>query len=456
MFDKKVLLTIFISFLIAVIISSITDFVNNDELFKAVFTYKTHTKNKYDFIVSGDSRTYVGVSPEIISDSLNLSGLNLSYASVGFSKLFLDKIEEKIDKDSENKTIILGITPSSFTKKASWNSHLRIEEKRKKEEVLETMYLSNIKNTFTATSPNEIWKIITSQERKEQIKEYHIKSGWIPCNIFYFDDAHSLYSYKKRFLKTEISQKVLDEFFLKLNEWKEKGIKVYAFQPPVSYNLSQLENSFTTFNWDSFIKKFISAGGEWINLKGHYHSYDGSHINKASAIKLSSEIAHQIKNNLTVKKYNPSIIINEINEIENIKFKYSHNFDDSLYLNKKILFQGKKVAVLDSTSEIQLCYFKNLGEIVTDSIRKIYIESKMYYSDPKASAKVICNITSETAQNAWFGRNILNSMPVNKWGNIIFEFKIPDRFKEEDKIKIFIKNTNNSKVYFDGFSIYMQ
>ena len=47
-------------------------------------------------------------------------------------------------------------------------------------------------------------------------------------------------------------------------------------------------------------------------------------------------------------------------------------------------------------------------------------------------------------------------MPVNKWGNIIFEFKIPDRFKEEDKIKIFIKNTNNSKVYFEGFTIYMQ
>lgn len=457
MFDKKVLLTIFISFIIAVLISFATDFINKDELYKALFTYKTHTNKKYDFIVCGDSRTYVGVSPKIISDSLELTGLNLSYASAGFTKILFDKIDEKLDSKSENKIIILGITPSSFTKMAVWNGHLRGEINRKKEEVLESMYLIEIKKLFASTNPNEIWKIITSQKRKSNTKEYHLKTGWIACKLNYFDDAHSLHFYKKRFLKTKIAPKAITMFYQKIREWKEKGIQVYAFEPPISYNLSQLENNHTTFNKIEFIENFIDAGGEWINLKIHFHSYDGSHINKKSALKLSSEIAHQIKNNLAIDKFDSLIIINDIHKIENLKFKYSHHFDDSLYLNKKaFVFQNKKVAVVDSTLDVQLCYFNNIENIIKDSIRKIYVESNLYYEDQEAAAKVICNFTRGTEQISWKARYILNSIATNKWGNIIFAFNVPKNLKKDDKIKIFIKNTSKSTIYIDGFTIYMQ
>ena len=115
-------------------------------------------------------------------------------------------------------------------------------------------------------------------------------------------DLGEAYSYKKRFLKTKILPKVITDFYQRVKEWREKGIKVYAFEPPISYNLSQLENNFTSFNWNEFVENFINAGGEWINLKGHFHTYDGSHINKESAIKLSSEVISTVGNKTIMER----------------------------------------------------------------------------------------------------------------------------------------------------------
>lgn len=105
---------------------------------------------------------------------------------------------------------------------------------------------------------------------------------------------------------------------------------------------------------------------------------------------------------------------------------------------------------------MQLCYFNNVENIVKDSIRKIYVESNLYYEDPEAAAKVVCNFTRGTEQISWKARYILNSIAPNKWGNIIFAFNVPKNLKKDDKIKIFIKNTSKSTIYIDGFTMYMQ
>jgi hypothetical protein len=91
--------------------------------------------------------------------------------------------------------------------------------------------------------------------------------------------------------------KLIDELCEQTQKWSQKGIMVLAFRPPVSEKMLELENELSGFDQRLFIEKFEECGGTWLNIKqSDYETYDGSHLNRDSAVKLSFEIARNIRN----------------------------------------------------------------------------------------------------------------------------------------------------------------
>ena len=61
--------------------------------------------------------------------------------------------------------------------------------------------------------------------------------------------------------------------------------------------MEKTENQYSKFDFEAFIKKFEQNGGKWILIKNRsdYFSYDGSHLDEKSALKLSTYLAKEIK-----------------------------------------------------------------------------------------------------------------------------------------------------------------
>jgi hypothetical protein len=84
--------------------------------------------------------------------------------------------------------------------------------------------------------------------------------------------------------------------------WNSRGIDVYAFRVPSSQAMVELENQMSGFDEAAFVEQFTSAGGIWFSIPLEpYHSFDGSHLTKQAALKLSADLATLIRKSLENK-----------------------------------------------------------------------------------------------------------------------------------------------------------
>ncbi|HNW52593.1 MAG TPA: hypothetical protein PKH79_16035, partial [Prolixibacteraceae bacterium] len=70
---------------------------------------------------------------------------------------------------------------------------------------------------------------------------------------------------------------------------------VVGFRPPVTVPMKMLEDTMGFYNETAISARFNEAGGHWIHLNStEYKTYDGSHLDLKSAMKLSEVLAHQV------------------------------------------------------------------------------------------------------------------------------------------------------------------
>lgn len=265
---------------------------------KRYWVYKTHSKKRYPIVFAGDSRTFRGISPKDFElEFPELRGVNLAYSSNGYHIEYLNFLEERLDMDSDDKVIALGITAHSFSKSGSGSNHFRYEKNvRKKEEIIQYMYFYNFSRIFAPYDLKEKFSS-TDQNNSPQnfIKGYHF-DGWMESYWEHPDTNYAISSYKVIFTDNQYNETTAGTFFRKVEEWTDKDIKVIAYHLPTSHGIMVLEDSLSGFVEDSFIRQFQSAGGIWIEVdRTKYQTFDGSHLDHLSAKQFSRDLANEIR-----------------------------------------------------------------------------------------------------------------------------------------------------------------
>lgn len=255
---------------------------------------KTHTNKKVDIVLMGDSRVYRGLSPQAMHSVLpSYDIFNLGYSSGGLNPTMYEEAEQRLDKSSPNG-IILGITPHSLTFSAGENEQYLQEKERPFAEILQRRHLNPHLAFFAPITPVQITQLIEPPSRI-YYQEFH-DDGWVASWTVSEDPSRALKSYRKTLQETEISEDLVKLLFKQTRKWKEKGIIVVGFRPPTTVEMEKLENTFTSFQEQNIAQKFEEAGGIWLSFPlERYHSYDGSHLHKESAIRLSRDLARAIK-----------------------------------------------------------------------------------------------------------------------------------------------------------------
>ncbi len=260
---------------------------------------KTFAPSNKNIVLMGDSRIYRGLSPDIMKEELpGLKILNFAFSNGGLNALMFRAAEKKLTSTNHPRVIVLGLTANTLTDYTKGNNQYLQELKRPREEVLERLYLNPVLYWFSAITPQKL-RVHFKSNKKIQESYYlnhYVMNGYVESDKFPVDTTEALPSYIKDFSQYQVEQNHLNELFNQVKKWTENGIIVVAYRPPVSQAMLKLENSMGKFDEAKIAKGITQAGGHWIPLiNSDYSTYDGSHINRSSAEKLSREIAAVIK-----------------------------------------------------------------------------------------------------------------------------------------------------------------
>lgn len=260
------------------------------------WTQKTFAPANFDIIIMGDSRSYRGVSPEIMEKKLpGMKVFNFGYSNGGLNPTMFDAAEKKFSKKSKNRIMVLGVSPNCLTDFTLKNEQFWQEKKRHPEDIFERLYLEGILYQFSATSPERLRRHFKKKTPTAYYRNEYYSNGYAESEKFPVDTMEAIPSYTDDFTRYKVEKRIVDDVIHQVKKWSGNGITVIGFRPPATAPMRALEDTLGLYNEPLLSKQFKEAGGYWIDLNpSQYKTYDGSHLDKESAVKLSEEISYKI------------------------------------------------------------------------------------------------------------------------------------------------------------------
>jgi hypothetical protein len=307
-FKMKKNQNIVITVILAAILVGALSFVmpkNKEKYFGDRFwTQKTFAPAVYDIVIIGDSRTYRGVSPEIMEEKLpGTKILNFGYSNGGLNPTMFEVAEKKLSDKNSKKGIVLGVSANCITDYTQKNEQFWQEKKRHPEDIFERLYSNGILYHFSATSPEGLQEYFKKKTTTSYYRNEYHSSGYVESEKFPVDTMEAIPSYTDDFTHFKVDEQLINDLIKQVKDWTAKGITVVGFRPPTTVPMRALEDTMGLYNEAVISTRFKEAGGYWVNLNNSlYKTYDGSHLDKKSAIRLSEDLANEISGILKVRK----------------------------------------------------------------------------------------------------------------------------------------------------------
>lgn len=261
----------------------------NSEVINEFWLRKTHTTEKFNVVVGGDSRIYRGFSIDALLGELraDMSGINMGYASTGFGKDYMDVLEERL-KNTGNRILVLGMTPHSFTLEAAKNEIYNKHKTTDRFGVFKGLYLSPYLKHFAPYSVSELRDKWLRKPEGEGYFEEFISNGWVKSYRIPEDSMIAVDIYRRIYNDYQVSDSLIDDFFDRVSKIRKKGIQVIAYRPPTFDAMTDVEDSLSGYNEAYMRSEMEKRGCLWLETKNaDYHTYDGSHLHYLSAEKLA-------------------------------------------------------------------------------------------------------------------------------------------------------------------------
>lgn len=265
---------------------------NNQELVTSFWMKKSFASNKFNLIACGDSRVYRGISKDILdSFEQDLQFLNLGYSSAGLSQDYLEFAVSKLDQNSENKILLIGLSAHSLTKEAKKNEDWKGYMDKGRFDQFRFFYLSNVLKFF---SPYKLSNVIKNK-KKNYLQDY-TNEGWVASNKVRADSNDALKSYRSTFSKYQVEKEDIIELGASIKKLKDSGVEVFIYRMPTTIAMKQFEDNHSGFIESEVKSIAVKNGAHWLSLpKKNFTTYDGSHLTKKSAIELSKELSREIQ-----------------------------------------------------------------------------------------------------------------------------------------------------------------
>ena len=265
---------------------------------------KTHLgEGENDAVVVGDSRAVMGISPAAMRERLpGLDILNFGYLGAGLTPDLLDAALRKIDPNSENRMLVMSVTPRSLAKAALPNQHFKQESAKPRVTRPATLLTQKLDDAFRPFKPFERPK--TAQQPysgyAQPTDSGYREAGWLASSGPVAHPRIALASYTRHFSEGPFNEPNFERVLQTLSRASDDGIRIFAFRPPSSKKMEALENRLSGFREGRVRKRLAEVGVTWLTLRSRQGrkldlpSYDGSHLTPAAAQRFSAILAREI------------------------------------------------------------------------------------------------------------------------------------------------------------------
>jgi hypothetical protein len=258
---------------------------------------KLNTPPIHNIVIAGDSRVLRDLSPLELGREigLNYKITNFGFSFTGLNSLMYPEIEKKLLADDSFRMILIGIGPRMFLESLSGNpemvsyreaSWFKVITAQLNKYLIPTSFplaFNNIKRAWSGTPLHGFF-----EEEREH--------GWLAGWRYPLDENRAEEFYLNTFKKEKVSSTIINATFKQLKVWRQKGIRVVGFRPPISPRIYQIEQQLSNFDERDFVAKWRANGGDWLDMPMvGYKTYDGSHLEVESAIKFSRAIGLRLK-----------------------------------------------------------------------------------------------------------------------------------------------------------------
>ncbi len=162
--------------------------------------------------------------------------------------------------------------------------------------MLQSLYLSKIQEIFAPYGAIELVEKLIGKKKPNNYRITYHPNGWVESYWVVPDTSHSARFYKDLFTDDPVSEEVIAGFLDVVKRWCGMGIHVVGFRPPTSHTIRQYEHEKGGFSEAEFVKRFTAAGGIWIPVSpDDYQTFDGSHLEHNSAMRISGDLARMIR-----------------------------------------------------------------------------------------------------------------------------------------------------------------
>ena len=264
---------------------------SNPMLKEAFWAKKVLADASYDLVLIGDSRVYRGIDPETLQTHAHLKALNFGFSSGGLSPEIISIAARHLQLNG-GKCMLIAVSPNALLKASQSNGHYhQIVDLPEADLFLQSKFYAPL-SALHAYALSDFMKLRVGEQYFEDFK---LNTGFVYSNHLPYDSAAALYQYRQQLSKNTIDTQVAYAFIDTLCSWQAKGFKIALTRIPTSFKMRQLEDQLT----NAFVPRWLFAaqrkGLSVLTLPiGPFHSYDGSHLDGASAVKLSKVIGDSL------------------------------------------------------------------------------------------------------------------------------------------------------------------
>jgi len=263
---------------------------------KRFWAMKISWKDYADIVVTGDSRVLGGISPARMEKTLSGRRIvNYGFVNNLYDPEYLDAIDQVLRARSEFKTVILGITPHSLTDDPDILGQFSELKRLSKRDLFMDIHFAGLMDFFDYMSFRDALLGLFPGLAKSHTRREFFADGWLAYSKHPPGEKRELKKYRRMYEKCRVSPAVVDNVMNDVTRWTASGIRVYGVLIPTCREMVALENALSGFNRADFADAFRAAGGVWIDMdQAAYDSFDGSHLQRQSALEFSDDLASRI------------------------------------------------------------------------------------------------------------------------------------------------------------------
>lgn len=259
---------------------------------------KTYCDPEFDVVLIGDSRVNNGLSPLHMEKLLTgMKVVNLGYNGLILEKEIIALAESKISPLSKQPIIIIGVSPGSFLETNDRNGLFKEFVAKGETEHLIINLFGPAMKWLSAVTKSITFDDFSKRHGLEGrlIKEY-TNTGWMSIEAENVSEDEVLKIVKDEIHQNKREQFISEELFNETigvtSMLIKKGFKIFVIRMPQHPLYEQFENNINNFNESHVRSQFEIAGAIWLDIdKSLYKTYDGVHLKKSSAERLSHEIS---------------------------------------------------------------------------------------------------------------------------------------------------------------------